>query len=137
LSAEAPLRESIARLEISTCKLTAGGDLYPAAAETRWHNFAAANYSRLSFHAVCKLLALGMDPSTTDCAGRTPSHYLAMKHSSKWTASRCNMQAIELVKVLWQCQPKLYAQDYEDRTAFDYAKETVSEHQVHTKLGQW
>jgi hypothetical protein len=51
LSAEAPLRESIARLGISTRKLTAGGDLYPAAAETRWHNFAAANYSQLSFHA--------------------------------------------------------------------------------------
>jgi hypothetical protein len=50
LSAEAPLCESIARLGISTRKLTAGGDLYLAAAEKRWHNFAAANYSRLSFH---------------------------------------------------------------------------------------
>jgi hypothetical protein len=51
LSAEAPLRESITALGISTRKLTAGGDLYSAAAETRWRNFAAANYSRLSFHA--------------------------------------------------------------------------------------
>jgi hypothetical protein len=48
--AEAPLRELIASLRISTRKLTAEGDLYPAAAETRWHNFAAANYSQLAFH---------------------------------------------------------------------------------------
>jgi hypothetical protein len=47
LSGEAPFRELITALGISTRKLTAGSDLYPAAAETRWQSFAAANYSQL------------------------------------------------------------------------------------------
>jgi hypothetical protein len=46
-AAEAPFRETIAPLAISIRKLTAGGDLYPAAAETRWRNFADANSSRI------------------------------------------------------------------------------------------
>jgi hypothetical protein len=47
----ARLRESITALGISTRKLTAGSDIYPSAAETRWQNFAAANYSQLCVHA--------------------------------------------------------------------------------------
>jgi hypothetical protein len=77
-----------------------------------------------------------MDPSAGDCAGRTTIHYLAMKRSSTWPVARCKMRATEFVKILWQCQPKLYAQDYEGRTAFDYAKERVSEHKVRRKLCQ-
>jgi hypothetical protein len=50
LSTEAPLCESIAALGISIHKLTAGRDLYPAAAETRWQNFATARCSRLCLH---------------------------------------------------------------------------------------
>jgi hypothetical protein len=40
----------IASLGISLLKLTAGSDLYPAAAEMRWQNFAAARCSGLWLH---------------------------------------------------------------------------------------
>jgi ankyrin repeat protein len=80
-----------------------------------------AMYS-LNPDAACKLLALGMNPSSVDCAGRTPAHWLVMKRTQPALENQTSQISIQdLVKVLWLCRPALSAADWEKETVHSYA----------------
>jgi ankyrin repeat protein len=77
--------------------------------------------------AACRLLALGMNPSSVDCAGRTPAHWLVVKQSQPLStqpaqiSKNSRMDLAEFAKIVWLCRPALSAVDWEKRTAHSYA----------------
>jgi ankyrin repeat protein len=76
--------------------------------------------------AACRLLVLGMNPSSTDCAGRTPAHWLVVKwRKSAPTIQNSRMDLPEFARTVWLCRPALFAADWENQTAHSYSVQTL------------
>ena len=74
----------------------------------------------LNGDAACRLLALGMNPSAVDCAGRTPAHWMVMKRSVP-PSTNSKMGLVLLAQTLSLCRPALFAVDWEKKTAHFHA----------------